>query len=343
MSATTTHDRSSTGPTRRSAPHPAGWSQPADGRRQLQLALAALWLLDGVLQCQPFMFTSAFATRIIAPVAQGNPPAVVHSITWAADTIGRHPGSTNTAFAAIQLLLGIGIAWRPTLRPALAASVAWSLAVWWFGEGLGGLLSGTASPLSGAPGPVILYALLALLLWPTERTGPFEAARSVGTNSARALWLALWIGLACLTLQPANTGAGVMSQLIASMAEGQPDWLRAAAGHGSSLVAHHGLAASITLAAVLTLIAVAVLLPLPAARILIVVAVLTSAVVWIFGQALGGVLGGQATDPGSGPLLTLLALAYWPRSTSPTPVRPSDPGPPATAPGQDYSEARTKR
>ena len=55
------------------------------------------------------------------------------------------------------------------MRLALAASIAWSIGVWWFGEGFGGVLSGAASPLNGAPGAVILYALLAVLLWPADR------------------------------------------------------------------------------------------------------------------------------------------------------------------------------
>ena len=37
-----------------------------------------------------------------------------------------------------------------------------------------------------------------------------------------------------------------------------------------------------------------------------------AAVIWVFGQALGGILTGVGTDPNSGPLLALLALAYWP-------------------------------
>ncbi len=36
-------------------------------RRGLQLALAALWLLDGALQFQPFMLTRGFAHDVIAP------------------------------------------------------------------------------------------------------------------------------------------------------------------------------------------------------------------------------------------------------------------------------------
>ncbi len=94
----------------------------------------------------------------------------------------------NTIFATIQLLLGVGIAFRPTVRFALAASIAWSLGVWWFGEGLGGVLNGGADPLNGAPGAVILYALLAVLLWPADRPGTpasFIAARAVGAHAGQ--------------------------------------------------------------------------------------------------------------------------------------------------------------
>ena len=99
----------------------------------------------------------------------------------------------NAIFATIQLALGLGIAWRPTVRLALGASVAWALAVWWFGEGLGSVLTGNASPVDGAPGAVILYALLAVLLWPADRTAaaPFVAGRAVGPVGARGLWLVL--------------------------------------------------------------------------------------------------------------------------------------------------------
>ena len=92
------------------------------------------------------------------------------------------------------------------MKLALAASIAWSLGVWWIGEGLGGVLSGTADPLSGAPGAVIIYALLAVLLWPTDRAGPFEAARPFGAGPARLLWLALWGSLAFFAVQGASRG-----------------------------------------------------------------------------------------------------------------------------------------
>jgi len=37
-----------------------------------------------------------------------------------------------------------------------------------------------------------------------------------------------------------------------------------------------------------------------------------AAAIWVVGQAFGMILAGGATDPNSGPLLALLALAYWP-------------------------------
>src|SRR5580704_4269892 len=142
-----------------------------DGRRVLQLGLAAVWLLDGVLQYQPWMYTKAFG-EMLADAASGNPAVIAAPITWDAHLVEHHLVLLNTVFATIQLLLGLGIAWRPTVKVALAASIAWSLGVWWFGEGLGLVLTGDVSPVSGAPGAVILYALLAVLLWPSDRGSP---------------------------------------------------------------------------------------------------------------------------------------------------------------------------
>ena len=141
-----------------------------DRRRALHLGLAAIWLLDGVLQYQSSMYTKAFG-QMLAGSAAGNPSVIARPISWDATLVEHHLVLLNTLFATIQLLLGLGIAFRPTVRLALAASVAWSLAVWWLGEGLGGVLNGTPDPVNGAPGAVILYALLAVLLWPADRPG----------------------------------------------------------------------------------------------------------------------------------------------------------------------------
>lgn len=293
-----------------------------DARRALQLVLAAIWLLDGVLQYQGFMFTAGF-NQMLAGTADGNPAVIAKPITWDAALVDHHMVALNAIFATIQLLLGLGIAFRPTLRVALAASVLWSLGVWWFGEGLGGVLNGGASPLNGAPGAVILYALLAVLLWPADRQvpAPFAAAGAVGAHVARALWAVLWLSLAYFALTPDNRAPQGVNGMIAGMESGEPVWLQDLQKGAASLVAGQGLATSVVLVVALVLIAAGVYLPAGIAKATLVLAIVVSAFIWVFAQALGGILAGGATDVNSGPLLALLALAYWPlRTTIPATV-----------------------
>jgi len=284
-----------------------------DARRALQLGLAAVWLLDGVLQYQSFMYTKAFG-QMLAGTAPGNPSVVARPIGWDATLVEHHLVLLNTIFATIQLLLGLGIAFRPTVRIALAASIAWAIGVWWFGEGLGGILDGGASPLNGAPGAVIIYALIAVLLWPADRDAspPFVAARAVGAHVARALWLVLWLSEAYFALTPANRAPQAVSGMIAGMESGEPGWLSAIERGGASLVANQGLAASVVLAVALAGIAVGVYLPRPFAKATVALAIVVALVIWVVAEGLGGILAGGGTDPNSGPLLVLLALAYWP-------------------------------
>jgi len=290
----------------------------ANGRyRRLQLGLAALWLLDAMLQGQSFMFSRGFA-RMLAAAARDSPAAVADPANWCARLIGEHPVAANSAFIAVQLLLALGIAWRPTVKIALAASVPWSLAVWWLGEGLGGVLAAGANPATGAPSAVLLYALLAVVLWPSDRhrDAPFPAARAVGVPTARAGWLALWGGLAWLAAWSVSQGPRTLSETISAQAAGQPRWLAAADSAAASLVARHGILVTTTLAALLVIIACGVFLPPAGARAALAAAVVVALVSWVVGQNFGGIFTGTGTDPNSGPLLVLLAAAYWPSPAS---------------------------
>src|SRR5580693_3400632 len=316
----------------------AAASPGTDARRGLQLALAAIWLLDGLLQYQSFMYTQAFGL-MIGGTAQGNPGVIARPISWNAAFVEHHLALLNTGFATTQLLLGLGIAYRPTVRAALAASIAWSLGVWWFGEGLGGVLSGGASPVDGGPGAVILYALLAVLLWPADRPGvtaPFVAARAVGAPVARVLWLTLWGSLAYFALTPANRAPQALHDMIVGMTGGEPGWVTGLENHAAALLDHQGLAASIVLAVALIVIAAGAFPPPPLARGALILALVVAAFIWVFGQAFGQILTGGATDPNSAPLLALLALAYWPSATAGTQAhRTREAGrPPAMAAGQ---------
>jgi hypothetical protein len=305
----------------------AGWRAP-DTRRRMQLGLAALWLLDAVLQLQSFMFTKAFG-QMLAGTAAGNPAVIAGPIRWAAQIVGQHPTATDAGFAVIQLLIGLGIIWRPTVKAALAASIGWSAAVWWFGEGLGGVLSGSASPLDGAPGAVILYGLLAVLLWPASRAGrsaaPFPAAQAVGSAAARWLWLLLWATIGYFAVQPAaNRAPQALHDMISQLAPGEPRWLAGLDHAVAGLLAGQGLTASIVIAAVCAVLAAGIFLPAPGARVTVALAVLVAAVLWVIGQDFGAIFTGSATDPNSGPLLALLAAAYWPaRGPGPGPASPA--------------------
>lgn len=278
-----------------------------DLRRRLQLALGAIWLLDGLLQYQPAMFSKAFPS-MLADAAAGNPAPVAAPITWSASFIGHHLTISNGAFATIQVLLGLGIAFRRSVKPALAVSVVWALGVWWLGEGLGGVLTGSASPLLGAPGAVLLYAVLAVLVWPGERdaNAAFVAGRTLGAGAARVSWVVLWGAMAVLAALPGAVKASHSG--IAASAAGQPGWLAWLGTHAASALSSGGLVFAVLIA----VIACGVYLPSASAvRVVVGLTVVLAGLIWLV-EGFGGMLTGGGTDPDSGPLLVLLALAYWP-------------------------------
>jgi hypothetical protein len=308
---------------------PRAWTKP-DGRRTLQLVLATLWLFDGLLQMQSVFFTRSFGNQMITGMSAGNPHVLAAPIHWSGLTIGNHAVVTNALFAFFQVALGLGIAWRPTLKPALVVSIAWSIGVWWIGEGLGGVLNGGANPVNGAPGAVIIYGLLAVLLWPADRPGataPFVAARAVGVPMAKALWLVFWGSLAYFALDGANRSSTGLHDLILGQADGEPGWVVWIDRHSASMFDHHGLAAMLVVAILLAVVAVGVLLPPPASNATLVVAIVVSLWFWAVGQDFGELFTNGATDVNTGPLLILLALAYWNTSTGrrPTGVGGSSP------------------
>ena len=287
-----------------------------DRRRWLQLGLAAVWLYAGFLQMQTFMFSADFAKMTLEPVASGNPSWVAHSILWAAHIVAHSPLTWNVVFVLVQVLLGVGIAFRPTARVALGGSVIWALIVWWFGEGLGGLLTGTATVLTGAPGGVLLYALIAIMVWPASERTPdrllYVARWPLGLLGSRLVWLVLWGGFAALNLQPANLTSSAVHDAVSGMGDGQPHWITDTVNAFAAASNHNGIWLTLLGTAILTLVALGVVLPPAWLRACVILALVTAAFIWLFGEALGAVFGGQATDPNSAPLLALIALAYLP-------------------------------
>jgi hypothetical protein len=306
------------------SPHVTAARQPLPRQtRDLQrtglLILATLWVLDAVLQLQPFMFTRGpdGFSGLLRETAAGNPTWIAHTITWNASIVDRQPVLTNTIFAGMQFLIGLGIVWRRTCRAALALSIAWSLAVWWFGEGLGAVFSGGATTFGGGPGGVLFYALLAVLLWPSApRNEPFVAARTVGVTAAKATWAVVWTVLAVFSVVGSGRSPRALHDLVADVAGNEPGWLVHLDGSTESLLLHHGAAFAIVLAGVCLVVAAAVYLPPRITKAVLLLATVVFALIWVAMQNFGGILARGATDPNSAPLLMLLALLYWPLTTS---------------------------
>ena len=149
-------------------------------QRVLQIILGLFWLLDAGLQFQPYMFGSGFTTTYLLNNAHNQPDIVRWIITNVGNFVGPHVAVWNTFFALIQVAIGLGLLFRRTVRPALVVSFFWAFGVWFFGEGLGQIFTGSASALTGAPGSVFLYGLIGLMAWP--RSALHRGERGDGTK-----------------------------------------------------------------------------------------------------------------------------------------------------------------
>ncbi|MGA2304570.1 MAG: hypothetical protein ABSH29_10260 [Acidimicrobiales bacterium] len=284
--------------------------------RTIQIGLGIIWLADGLFQLQPKMLGTAFANGVIVPSAQGQPAIISSVITHTAHLMAAQPVPTDLVFAGIQLLIGAGLLIRETVKPALVLSFVWALGVWSLGEGFGGLFNGTAMPLTGAPGAALLYLAIGLLIWPRrvprDAHGPAAAAAEgpLGEGGGIALWALVWCGFGLLWLLPASSKSGALSAALKSAAAGEPGWL----SHLQLSVAHSlgngGGSVAIVAAFLSFFIGVGPVL-FRHYGIFLIAGVAMALDFWVLGQAFGQIFTGMATDPNTGPLLVLLALAVY--------------------------------
>lgn len=282
-------------------------------------SLAGLWLLDAVLQFQPFMFSRDFPHDVLAPAGQGSPAWVSGPVTWSSTLLAQHLVLLNTVFALTQLAIAVGIAAPRTRKPALVSSIVWALTVWWLGEGFGMLFAGPVSPVMGLPGAVILYAVVALIVWPSgprdsvaHQGGSVAVGSPLGAVGAKVVWLALWLLFAVEQLAPVNRAPSALHDMVAGMADGEPSWIRSLDNLGATLLAGRGTEVTIVLTVLFTAVALGVWGPARLTRAALLLAMTLAALIWVFGQDFGALATGRATDPNSGPLLILLAWCYWP-------------------------------
>lgn len=298
---------------------PATYRAERDLQQTFRLILATVWLLDAALQLQPVMFTpGANGFSGMLRVSAGGNPGWFHSIViWNASIVDHEAILTDAIFAAIQFLIAFGIIYKRSCKPALALSIVWAVAVWWFGESAGEIFQGGATPFGGGPGGVLFYAVLAILLWPSEGPDePFVAARSVGVTPAKGIWAGVWGLLAVLSVIGSGRSPAALQDLVSSTAAGEPGWLARIDRSSGSLLLNHGTAIAFGLSIVCLIVALGVFLRPRMTRVTLVLAIVVFSLVWVAVQNFGGVLAGGATDPNSGPLVILLALLYWPLTTT---------------------------
>ncbi len=283
--------------------------------RGIQITLGLIWLLVGLLQFQGFMYTHAIVTEIFGPAAEKQWSVVGGPMKTIDSFYGHDLTLWNTLAAEIQCAIGLGlILSKKTVKLALFVSFGWALAVWWFGEGFGGLTSNTLpSPLMGAPGAVILYAIIGLLVYPTNKDEGVSPADMgpLGDRGGLYAWSGLWVLSAGLWLVNVNRAQGATHEMIKGMAEASPHWLAKLQSSIGSHTQGHGSTIAIVLAIVSLAVAAGVWTRLrwPALAIGIVV----SLAYWVLGQDLGGPFWiGNATDVNAGPLFVLLAFALFP-------------------------------
>jgi hypothetical protein len=285
----------------------------SDTTRALQTALGLAWLLDGGLQFQSFMYSHGFIEMLTAN-ASGQPGWLADSVEWGAHLAQHNLSVWNTLFALTQVAIGVGLLYRPTVRPALCLSFAWAFVVWWFGEAFGMLLMNMADPLTGAPGAVLLYALIGLLVWPNGRPGGL-----LGVRGAKLVWAALWLAMAWLWLLEPSSSANATRGAIEAAPSGM-SWLSTVQQWAAEGARGNGLPIALALAALSAAIGLAVALDWHPRRFL-VAAIVLNLLYWTLGQGFGGIFEGGATDPNSGVLFVLLALAMLPLVSSRRPTR----------------------
>jgi hypothetical protein len=142
-------------------------------RKALQRLLGALWLIDGLFQLQPRMFTMDMINGVMAPMVHSQPAPIGANLQWIVNETVLHLTLINLLIAIVQICLGLGFLLLSDrwVKAVVWVSIVWSVIIWYAGEGMNMLLTGQSSILTGAPGAVLFYLLLGLVIYPRQTPG----------------------------------------------------------------------------------------------------------------------------------------------------------------------------
>jgi hypothetical protein len=302
-------------------------------QQRLRQILGFAWVIVGLLQLQPQMFTMNMITNVMVPMTQGQPGIIGRNLQWITQVTTQNLTTLNIAIAVVQIGIGVLLWAGVFVRQAVIVSLIWALIVWYGGEGMSMLLTGQAGILTGAPGAVLLYPLLGFAIYPRD-----DASRQITTKDyagllsrrhLRYVFGGLWIFLALLQLQPYWWDHGQVSRAILTMV-GMGGVNTGLIDPTLNVVGQHLAGSEVLINVLLTLACLTIGVGLIVAtdrwlNPILTFTVVVSLLMWWFAQALGGILSGMATDFNSGLLLVILAFACWPQhAQATTPVRDPD-------------------
>jgi hypothetical protein len=70
-------------------------------RRRLQTILGILWLIDGLLQLQPLMFTGNMINGVMRPMLEGQPELIEPMLQFIVTSTTRYLTSVNLLIATV--------------------------------------------------------------------------------------------------------------------------------------------------------------------------------------------------------------------------------------------------
>ncbi len=284
--------------------------------QRLRQILGLLWLIDGLFQLQPQMFTSNMINGVMVPIAEGQPGPLASNLHWIITVVTQNLVLVNWVIAVVQILLGLLLITGIGVRATVIASIVWALIVWYGGEGMSLLFTGQSSVLSGAPGAVLLYPLIGLAVYP--RTGQPDDATDGLLSRKHLRWVlaGFWIFAALLQLQSIWWQPEQISQAIGGMV-GQGGLNAFLVDPVLQAIARATVNAEIPLNVTLIVVFLALGVALAVVktrqvRPFLIVSLVLSLLIWYIAQGFGMIFTGMATDFNSGLLLVVMALGCWP-------------------------------
>src|SRR5258708_14004969 len=299
-------------------------------RKALQRLLGVLWLIDGLLQFQPQMCTMNMGNGIMKPMLNGQAGLFEPSLQFIVNQTTLHLTAVNLLIGIVQVCLGLGFLFLPDrwVKELVIVSIVWAFIVWYGGEGMSMLLTGTASILTGAPGAVLLYPLLGFAVYPrkTSTADSQSATRKAGDDGLlprkylRWVLAGFWLFGALLQLQSNWWQPGQISQTIGSYIGmgGLNTWLVDPVLKQISTVTAN-IEIPLNIALIVVFLALGIGLAVVRREQLppfLIASIVVSVVFWYFSEAFGGILTGMATDFNSGLLVVVMALAVWPKPSA---------------------------